>query len=223
VQRTLLSKELRECGLYAGLALLAQMHYLGSGMGLPLIPFIGAERGQEIPFLSYGVIGNRETNFVTIAVISAIVFGLNQTVMESWRQTTLFLLHRPLPRSEIFLTKLAAGALCLLVSTALPLLVYCLWAATPGTHASPFFWGMTETWWRDVAATGVCYLAAFLTGLRPAHWLGSRTWPLIAAAFLCVVLRFVPIWPPLIYSGFFVLAVSLIGLILETARVREYP
>jgi hypothetical protein len=219
VWMALLFKELRECSLYAGLALLAQIHFLGAGMDLPLIPYLSQERGQEIPFVET----NREMAFATIAVIVAIVLGLHQTVWESWRQTTLFLLHRPMRLSQIFLIKLAAGGLLLLGATALPLIVYCLWAATPGTHASPFYWGMTESWWRNVVVALICYLGAFLTGLRPAHWLGSRTWPMIAVLTGAVLLQFVPFGMSFIYLSFAALMSGLVVSILETARTREFP
>jgi len=218
----MLSKELRECGLYAGLALIAQIHILGSGMDLPLVPFLSRGRGQEIPFL-FSYEGNRETTFTVIAIVAGIVLGLHQSVWESWRQTTLFLLHRPMPRTQIFLGKLAAGLLILLGVTALPLLIYGLWAAAPGTHASPFFWGMTDNWWRSVAIALVCYLGAFLSGLRPAHWIGSRTWPLIAALVLALGLKYMPVWMPIVYATYVMLMASILCLILETARVREFP
>ena len=219
MRMALLSKELRECGLYAALALLAQMHFLGGGMDLPLIPLLTEGRGFEIPFLAQG----REAMFTSVGVIAAIVLGLHQTVWESWRQTTLFLLHRPMPRAQIFLGKLLAGGLLLLVVMALPLLVYCLWAAMPGTHASPFFWGMTDSWWRGVGVALVCYLGAFLTGLRPAHWIGSRTWPLIAALVISLAWKFAPVWTPFTYAGFLALMACLVVLILDTARQREFP
>ncbi len=220
----LLSKELRECGLYAGLALLALVQIVGSGMDLPLIPFLDSGRGQEIPFVPSYVF-TRETQFTTVAVILAIVIGLHQTLWESWRQTTLFLLHRPLPRRQMFVAKLAAGGILLVAITAIPLAVYSLWAATPGTHASPFYWSMTEPWWRTIAAALVCYLGAFLSGLRPAYWLGSRTWPAIAAVLLALLLKFEFewLWPPLIYTGLLLLGALLMYSILDVAERREYP
>ena len=160
---------------------------------------------------------------ITIAIISAIVIGLNQTLMESWRQTSLFLLHRPMPRSQIFLCKLAAGGLILLGTSALPLLIYCLWAATPGTHASPFFWSMTEPWWHSVLVAFACYLGAFLTGIRPANWIGSRTWPLIAATGMALGLKLAPVWTAVVYAGLVALIACLVISILNTTRHREYP
>lgn len=218
----LLSKELRECGLYAGLALLALVQIVGSGMDLPLIPFLDSGRGQEIPFVP-GYERTREVQFTTVAVIAAVVVGLHQTLWESWRQTTLLLLHRPLPRRQIFLAKLTSGGLLLIAITAVPLVIYSLWAATPGTHASPFYWSMTEPWWRSIAAALVCYLGAFLTGLRPAYWLGSRTWPAITAALLALILKFAPIWPLLAYIGLLMLGALLLYSILDVAERREYP
>lgn len=223
----LLSKELRECGLYAALALVLQMHFLGEGMGLPLVALLSQGRGTEIPFLAT----TREAIFTAIAIGAGVVIGMQQTAWESWRQTTLFLLHRPLPRSQIFLTKIAAGSLLVIAVAALPLLIYSLWASAPGTHASPFYWGMTESWWRSVAVAWVCYLGAFLSGLRPAPWLGSRTWPLLAAIALAVAFKYVPdvlqfssfIAMGAVYCGAVFLGACLIVTILETARLREFP
>lgn len=215
-------KEVRECGLYAGLALLAQVHLIGAGIGLPLIPFLSSGRGNEIPFLSnYNF--DRQMYFTAIAVIAAVVLGLQQTLWESWRQTTLFLLHRPMPRDRIFLAKLSAGAALLLLVTAVPLGIYCLWAATPGTHASPFYWSMTEPSWRSALIAVVCYLGAFLAGLRPAHWLGSRTWPAIAAIVLALLLKLPHQWIPLAYLVLFGLMAALMISILDLARQREFP
>lgn len=219
----LLSKELRECSLYAALALLVQIHFLGAAMDLPLIPLLTDGRGSEIPFLSVYYGSNTESNFCATAVIAAIVLGLHQSIWESWRQTSLFLLHRPMPRQQLLYGKMLAGVSLILAVTALPLLVYSLWASAPGTHASPFFWGMTEGWWRTIGAAVVCYLGAFLTGIRPAYWIGSRTWPLVTAVVAALGLRYAPIWPSFAYLGFALLATGLLISILDIAKTREYP
>lgn len=215
-------KELREGSLYAGLALLAQIQVLGAGMDLPLIPALGDGRQAEIPFVSYYNF-DRSTNFTIIAVLTAIVLGLHQTLWESWRQTTLFLLHRPIPRQQIFLHKLAAGTVLLFAVTAIPLLIYCLWAATPGTHASPFYWSMTEKWWRSVMIAVVCYFGTFLTGLRTARWIGSRTWPAITAFVVAFLLGYPPILIPLVYLALLGLIGLLLVSILDVGQTREYP
>lgn len=219
MRMALLLKELRECSLYAGLALLAQIHFLGEGMDLPLIPVLMSGRGLEIPLLNV----NRETMFAGTAILAAIVIGLHQTMWESWRQTTLLLLHRPMDRSQIFLGKMLAGSLLVFGTSALPLLVYCLWAAMPGTHSSPFYWNMTLPWWKDVAIALVCYLGAFLTGLRTAAWFGSRTWPLITAIVVSLAWKFAPVWLLFNVAGFAGLMACLTVLILDTAERREFP
>ena len=211
----ILWKELRECGLYAGLALLAMIHYLGSAMNLPLVAWLRPGRSSGIPFVDGS---EMETIFTTIAVLAAIVLGLHQSIWESWRQTTLFLLHRPLPRNQLFVAKLLSGCLMLVGIAVIPLLVYSLWASMPGTHASPFYWSMTEGWWRSVAVAWICYLGAFLTGLRPAHWLGSRTWPLIAALTVALFLKFLAYSShSLIVNGF----ITFIGLWLVSKRTTS--
>jgi len=219
VWKALLLKELRECGLYAAIALVGMVHFLGDGMGWPVLPFWRLASGNEIPFLSQGL----ETIFATIGACLGIVLGLHQTLWESWRQTNLFLLHRPLPREQVFLAKLAAGGILLGTVTVAPLSAYVVWAATPGTHASPFFWGMTEPWWRCVALSVACYLGAFLMGLRPAAWLGSRTWPLITAGMLAFLLVIAPIAAVLAFAGFAVLWGALTVSILSVAGQRDYP
>ena len=46
-----------------------------------------------------------------------------------------FLMHRPMSRTAIILTKLLPGAGLLLACTRLPILIYAAWAATPATHS----------------------------------------------------------------------------------------
>jgi hypothetical protein len=218
VWRALLSKEIRECGLYAVIALLIEMHYLGDAMKVPLVPFLSQNSGDEIPFMT-----SLHSTFSTIAIIAAIVIGLHQTVWESWRQTTLFLLHRPIPRIQIFLAKLLTGFLLILGITVPPLLIYCWWAATPGTHASPFFWEFTEPYWRGIGVSLVCYLGAFLTGIRPANLIGSRPWPLITASILALMLNEADASVLLIDGAIVLVLIGLSVSILDTALQREYP
>lgn len=215
-------KEWRECSIFAGLAFLALAQLLGEAMDLPLVRLVSlfsTGRGAEIPLLS----GGREALFTWIMVLVAVIIGFQQTLWESWRQTTLFLLHRPAPRSQIYLCKLFAGGSLLLLVGAVPLLVFCLWAATPATHASPFYWTMSEPWCRSLAAALACYLGAFYCGLRPARWIGSRLLPAITTGLLVMGLKYAPMPGLWAYIGLLVLAAGLVFLILEEARVREYP
>jgi flagellar biosynthesis protein FliQ len=214
----MLVKEFRECGLYAAIALLCQIHLLGDPLGLPLIPYFRQGRTAGIPVLSGPV-----WSFTLVAIVVGLVLGLHQTIWESWHQTTLFLMHRPMPRRQIYLSKLLAGSLLIIGITAPPLLVYCLWAALPGTHASPFYWSFSEPFWRGIVVAIIFYLGAFLAGHRPASWIGSKLLPLIAvgsvSSLLC--LPQAQLW--IVYSVLPALIVGLIVSILDLASAREYP
>ena len=90
--------------------------------------------------------------------------------------------------------KLLVGAIMLLACSALPILIYACWAATPGTHASPFEWSMTGQFWRIPLVMTIVYLGSFLSGIRPARWVGTRLVPLASAVFLASVLMALPCW-----------------------------
>jgi len=215
----LLWKELRECSLYAGFGLLVIVQQISEAMNVPLIRLNRGPISPEIPLLS----GDREWIFTIVIALVAMICGFHQTFWESFRQTTLFLLHRPVPRSQIFLGKLAAGVLILLGVGGLPLLVYCLWAAYPGTHASPFEWSMSEPWWRSILLGITCYLGAFFSGLRPARWMGSRLLPLLSVLFLAAFAGYSGLAVWWVYPMLFLLAAGSLFLILDEAQLREYP
>ena len=65
----------------------------------------------------------------------------------------------------------------------------------PGKHASPFFWWMTATAWEAWGVIAIVYLAAFLAGIRPARWFGTRLLPLAAGGVLAALLRLPMFWP----------------------------
>jgi hypothetical protein len=108
----------------------------------------------------------------------------------------------------------------------LPVLVYAIWAAMPGTHASPFFWSMTTMDWLLALGMSVVYFGAFLSGLRPARIFGSRFLPL-AGSVLALL------FPSLLASTFGVFRVLYVPLlivvnglfaaaILFVAKSRDY-
>jgi hypothetical protein len=173
--KALAAKECREVGPWALLALVAYLYATLSAVGAPLWPGRGAGQA-EIPFLGPSFY----FWFVAIGALLAIVLGLRQTVGEAVGGTYQFLLTRPAGRNALHV-KLAVGlATCLGVS-AVPIVLYAAWAAMPGTHASPFEWSMTVPAWLAWSSLAVVYLGAFLTGLRPARWRGTRVLPLGAA------------------------------------------
>ena len=158
-------------------------------------------------------------------MVVAIALGLRQTLGESIAGTYPFLFHRPASRRWLIGMKLLVGMSAYLVGGPLAILGYGVWAATPGTHASPFEWSMTVPYWLVWFGMTLLYLGAFLTGLRPGRWYGSRLLPLVAAgpAVFSVVTSAVVgghvLLPLLIVL---VAGTWLIATIFFVARVRDY-
>ncbi len=175
-----------------------------------------------IPFLSDGF----AQPFSTVTFLMAVGLAVWQTSSESRGGAWLFLLHRPVSRRAIVLSKLAVGLCVLLVCSALPIVLYGAWAARPGTHASPFEWSMTTETWRLWWLMPPVYLGTLLTMLRPASWFGTRLLP-CAAGFWWIANRHaynVAFWPTW-FEGGALLAIDLIFIacLLLVAREREYP
>ena len=98
------------------------------------------------------------------------------------------LLTRPVSRAFVLNVKIAVGLGVYLSTSAVPILLYAIWAATPGTHASPFLWSMTWPMWQCWLGLSAIYLGALLTGLRPGRWWGTRWWPLAGAIIVAFLL-----------------------------------
>lgn len=188
----LIRKELRELAPFAILAALVQLYILACVTRVSFGPqwstlrnFLATDNDKIIPFVS------SESHFTAVFYLGLALgatLALRQTLWESGRGTFHFLLHRPLARTTIFAVKLLIGAgLCLLI-TIVPVACYALWAATSGTHATPFRWSMTAWAWQASIVVPQLYFGAFLSGLRPARWFGSRLLPLFGATVLALVL-----------------------------------
>jgi hypothetical protein len=163
--------------------------------------------------------------FVCIAVVVPIALGLCQTLGESAAGTYPLLLHRPAGRGWLIGMKLLVGLGVCLVGGPLAILGYGAWAATPGTHASPFQWSMTVPYWVIWFSMTLLYLGAFLSGLRPGRWLGSRLLPLVAAGFVVLMVNvwnftFGGVLPALLLTV--VAGAWLIATIFFVARARDY-
>jgi hypothetical protein len=212
-------KELRETGWIALVGLAAHLAFVATYAGYPVLPF-GSSRGnvEGIPFLN----GNFLPSFCFVSVAIAAALGLRQTAVESGRGTWLFLLHRPASKWQLLAAKLVAGGGLYLVCGLVAILSYAAWAATPGKHASPFFWWMTVDSWKAWGLIGIVYLGAFLTGIRPARWFGTRLLPLTAGGFLAILLVFPMFWPLLGIAALLLVAACLVGLIGFTARTRDF-
>jgi hypothetical protein len=212
-------KELRETAWIALVALAAYLYFLGGAIGVRLFPWrIAGDNYQYVPFVN----GSLSGEFTKVAVCLAIGLGLWQTVVESRRGTFLFLLHRPVSRTAVIGTKLLVGAGLYLVCSAVPILIFAVLAATPGTHASPFEWSMTADVWETWITLTALYLGAFLSGIRPGRWFGTRLIPLAGAGLAVLVIVRLPWWlvfglPALVVVG----GVLLVG-IFFVARTRDY-
>lgn len=183
---TIVRKELRETRAFAVLTLVVYLIYVSqlTGKGGRLLNALldnplGMGAGpSDIPFV--------QDNFVLMAafigIALAIALGFRQSAWEPSQGTALYLLHLPLTRRTIVLTKLLTGIGLLLGCTLLPILGYAAWAAMPGTHPGPFEWMMTGPAFRVWLLLPLVYLGAFASGIRPARWFGSRLLPVIAVA-----------------------------------------
>ncbi len=196
--RAIVSKELRETRIFAALALGLYFVYVSKLTGRwdrVLKPLVGWAPGMsaetpEVPFVQ----GNFLSVFVFIGIALAIALGFRQSAWEPSQGTALYLLHLPLSRRVIFLTKLASGIGLLLACTLLPLVTYAAWAATPGTHAGPFEWSMTGPAFQTWLTLPLAYLGAFASGIRPARWFGSRLLPLVSVAIPGLYSFLLPFW-----------------------------
>ncbi|MCA9076130.1 MAG: hypothetical protein KDA93_13965 [Planctomycetaceae bacterium] len=228
MSKSLIIKELREtwwlgliAALLLGLYLFVQMGYQPDVFSLSFRRLENYQGRLVIP-QPFLVAGFREA-VLWIAAGLGLIVGFWQTVSESVQGTWLFLLHRPLSRQSVILSKLVSGLMVTAVAIAVPLLMYLMWAMTPGTHANPFeLWMTTESIvaWLVGLTT---YLAAFLCGMRGARWYASRLVPLVPVLFFgLMIFGGVPgLITPL---GFATLPVDviLIAVILFTARHRDY-
>jgi ABC-type transport system involved in multi-copper enzyme maturation permease subunit len=222
----LVRKELRETRPFAALALGLYFIYLSklTGTWSPLLtPLLGWVPGMnveapDVPFV--------QDNFLTIlffiGVALAITLGFRQSAWEPSQGTALYLLHLPLTRHAIFLTKLVTGIGLLLVCTLLPILIYAMWAAMPGTHAGPFEWSMTGLAFHIWLSMPLAYLGAFASGIRPARWFGSRLLPLVSVAIPGIYLNLLPHWWLIAFPLLILVAAILVSDILWEAQTRDF-
>jgi hypothetical protein len=174
---------------------------------------------SEVPF-----VGSEFDNaYACISCVFALALGFRQSAVESSRGTFLFLLHRPLTRDRIMVTKLATGLAALVGVGGVPILLYGWWASVPGNVPAPFEWSMTAAAWNfALVIAPALYLGAFLSGIRPGRWFGTRLLPLVAVTYVAVALDQLPLpwvgWIVVFAALFAMLAAS----VCHVARVRDY-
>ncbi|MEN0110631.1 MAG: hypothetical protein AAF805_07885 [Planctomycetota bacterium] len=175
MDRAIVRKELRESAAIVAVGLLFAGWMLLNLTGAMLGPRF---RPSNIPFLS----GQVTSLVLWVGAGVAIALGLKQTAWEKHNDTFRFLLHRPIARERLLAVKLLVGWLLTLLVTGSAVLVYALWAATPGSVDAPFRWSMTLPAWGQVASLSIVYLGAFASGIGPGRWFGTRLAPLVASA-----------------------------------------
>jgi len=189
--KALVIKELRESAGVLVLAVLAAIYVVVGLMGFSLLPIAQSGIAQYgVPFVSDSF------QFYLAVIVGglAAALGLKQAAWEFGHSTYHFLLHRPVRRGSVFWTKLAVGVSLVLVLGASMILLYALWAQSPGRSAAPFFWSMTVPAWQCLLCLCLVYLGAFLSGLRPARWFGTRLAPGLAGFVLAMVIYAAPWW-----------------------------
>lgn len=221
--RAMVWKELRETRAIVVLAL-ATYALLVAASAEPRFPnpitmFLSSSKmSRSIPFVQDDFV----SRFCIASAAVAIALGLWQTLAESRRGTYLLLFHRPAMRRWLIGVKLLVGMAVYLVCGSIPILVYGLWAATPGHHASPFTWSMTVPCWVGWFGIATIYLGAFLAGIRPGRWSRSRVLPLMAAALVTLMIGLGDWTPWLQLSLFAMVDLCLIVLIRYVIANRDY-
>ena len=211
-------KEIRETAWIALIALAGYLYFLSNEIGIALLPGQGQVHRQAIPFVS----GEFLASFAVISVSLAIALGFWQSAVEWGRGTFLFLLHRPASRMALIGTKLWVGLGLYLICSLLPIVIYAAWAATPGTHASPFEWSMTAMIFKLWVTITILYLGSFLAGIRPARWYGTRLIPLAAVAIPAVAIPLLPWWPILGLPAVVLLDLVLVCNVFFVARTSDF-
>jgi ABC-type transport system involved in multi-copper enzyme maturation permease subunit len=223
----IVAKEFRETRLLAALTLAIYGVYVSKLTGHwnhLLRQFLGWFPGlsgplPDVPFVQDGF----ATIYGFVGFSLAIALGFRQSVWELVQGTAPYLLHRPLSRRAIILTKLLSGVAVLLACTLLPIAIYAAWAATtPGTHPVPFEWSMTAPMLHLWLSMPLVYLAAFASGIRPARWFGSRLFPLFAVALPVLFLQFAPHWWIIALPALLLATAAMISNILLETETRDF-
>lgn len=221
--RALVLKELRETAGIAAVAVAISLVYLTGRIGvfdllwwLPLQPY--GQHSPDVPFVSEDF----ENILGCLSGVLGIALGFRQSAWEPSQGTMLYLLHRPIARRRIVLTKLLTGLLLQLGCTFVPLALYALWAATPGTHAGPFEWSMAANAFRIWLLMPLFYLGAFAAGLRPGQWFGSRLLPLVAVWPAAIGLTSLPPDRGIVWPLSIVVAALLLSDIFLEAATRDF-
>jgi len=216
MQKALVVKELRESAGIVALALLGGVYALAEFTGTRMLPWQGT-RLDQFPFVNDSL----QFYFWLVTAGLAIAIAFRQTAWELGTGTYFFLLHRPISRACVFTYKLVVGFVLVMLLSAMLILTYVWWVATPGHIAVPFFWSMTCEVWQAWIMLPLIYFGAFMAGIRPGRWFGSRLIPLLAAIAVAIIGVALPwIWATLAIS-LVASAFLLVGIYYHVAH-RDY-
>lgn len=212
-------KELRESLGLAALAVLGMTWAVSRLMGFSILSsWTGSMPSQDaLAFINDGF-----TSFAAMFVGGvAIALGLKQSAWEHGRGTYHFLLHRPISRRSIIGTKLVVGTLLIISILAGSILLYGRWVSIPGNRAAPFEWSMSMQAWKQAVVLPIVYLGAFLSGMRPGLWFGTRLVPLAGAILWAMFANLMPAWwlfLPIVLLGY----VCLLAAIAYYTETRDF-
>jgi hypothetical protein len=219
MHRAMVYKELRETAGIVAIALAFYFHFAVKAMRYDLLPWFSFSSGYtEIPFVGSSFL----SALVWVSAGLTVALGFRQSTGESIHSTWLYLFHRPVDRTHLIVVKLFVGTAVYLACAAGATLAYTWWAATPGTHASPFEWSMTVQSWKIWLTMPIVYLGAFLSGLRPGRWVGTKLLPLAATGMLAALIPYLPWWPICGVGSIVLVAGVLVANILFVARTRDF-
>lgn len=160
--------------------------------------------------------------FLTISVVLAIVMGLVQCLAEDFQRTWRYVLAFPGGWPRIVKLKLACGAAVWLAwsvgSIVICLIVIAFDHGPPGETYGRMFDPML----RILFSVPIVYLGAFLTALRPAHWIFSRLMPLGGVLLCWFLLLYLPSWwvlAPMVTVSF---SAVLEGIMFHVAASRDF-
>lgn len=217
--KALAIKELREVFGIAFLALGLYLVLVSALVGMwPFAALLPRFAQFEVPFTGKTFL----VFFGWIEALFAIVVGFRQSAWEGFQNTYQFLLHRPLGMHRFFLIKLTTGFAVIVLCTSVPLLLYVAWVAVPGHHACPFEWSMTTPAWQLCFTVPLIYLGSFLSGLRPARWLGTRLLPLAGSVLPVIFLNAITWTWWFNFPVLLLLYALLVVNICHVARTRDY-
>ena len=125
------------------------------------------------------------------AAALALALGFAQSFWDYGDRQSDYLRHRAVSEQDIWIGKVAAGAILFAAAVGPPLLVLTFYLARVGPHSLPT---------RPIQVVPVALMASLcfffqpammLSVRRPAAWLGTRFFPLVAVAIPCGVFAFV--------------------------------